>query len=139
MQPILLVCLSLALCAAPLCAAAQDPEDIVIANPQTLEFELNISISPGTEVVNCYQEDQLRPVGSVSIDSGETARVPVALPDPVIRCTACNTFGCSSLSPNAAILVRPASSESLDFNDNGEIEVGDMIECVAMIRDAIFQ
>ena len=129
------MCLSLTLFAAPLGAAAQGPDDIIIDSPETLEFQVNMAITAGTQQVYCYQQDQLRVVGSVNISAGSTATVPVSLPDPVIRCTACNTWGCSSLSPNSVVVV---ASDPLDFDDNSIIDVRDMVMCVSEVQDRIY-
>jgi hypothetical protein len=134
MNPIRTLCLSLALLA-PLGAVAQSSSDIVIDNPQTLQFRLRMSISPGTQQVVCYQQDRMQMVGSVNVSSGSTAYVPVVLPDPIIRCSACNAYGCSSLSANAAVLV---AADPLDVDHSGKVDVSDMLTCVQQIRDKIY-
>ncbi|HXZ83971.1 MAG TPA: hypothetical protein VEI82_00655 [Myxococcota bacterium] len=134
MIPIRTLCLSLVLLA-PLCAAAQSSSDIVIDTPETLQFRLRMSIAPGTQQVYCYQQDRMQVVGSVNVSSGSTAYVPVVLPDPIIRCSACNAYGCSSLSPNAAVLV---GADPLDIDHNGKVDVSDMLTCMQRIRDQIY-
>jgi hypothetical protein len=133
MHPLRHLCLSLALATIPLCAAAQN--DIVIETPETLAFNLRMSIATGTQRVYCYQIAQEVVVGSVNVSSGSTAIVPIALPDPVIRCAACNSWGCSSLSPNAAVLVL---SHPLDFDLSGAVTVNDMLVCYSRIQQEIF-
>jgi hypothetical protein len=127
------LCLCLALLAAPPGAAAQS--DITIPTPDTLEFLVRMSIAPGTQQVYCYQQDQLRVVGTTSVTSGSKITVPVSLPDPVIRCAACNASGCSSLSSNAAVVV---AADPLDFDLSGAIDVRDMLMCYAKVRDRIY-
>src|SRR5262245_37868456 len=126
-------CLCLALFAAPLGAAAQS--NITFNTPQTLEFTVRMSIAPGTQQVYCYQENQLSVVGTKNVSSGSQVTVPVSLPDPVIRCSACNASGCSALSSNAAVVV---AADPLDFDLNRVVDVRDMTMCYAKIRDRIY-
>jgi hypothetical protein len=126
--------LSLVLLSLPWAGAA-GPSDIVIENPQPLEFQLRMSIAPGTEQVYCYQQDRQQVVGTTRVSAGSSATVAVSMPDPVIRCTACNAYGCSSLSPNAAVVV---GGQTLDFNRNGRVDVGDMLTCVEMVREQLY-
>ena len=127
----LLLCF--ALLAAPFGAAAQS--DISLPIPQTLQFSLRMSIAPGTQQVYCYQQDQLRVIGLKNVTSGSQIVVPVVVPNPVIRCSACNAAGCSSLSSNAAVVL---SADPLDMDLNGLVNVTDMVMCAAKIRDRIY-
>lgn len=127
------LCLAFAFCAAPLAAVAQS--NITIDMPLTLEYQLRMSIAPGTQQVYCYQQDRLVVVGSVNVPAGSTATVPISIPDPVIRCSACNSYGCSSLSPNAAVVV---AADPLDRDQNGLIDVRDIVMCSREINWEIF-
>jgi hypothetical protein len=135
MRPFQILGLTLACFSISLPAAAQTPGDINISGGEHLEFQVRMSISPGTEQVYCYQQDRLRVVGSVNIVSGSDAVVPIALPDPVIRCSACNTFGCSSLSSNSAVVV---TTDPLDFDQSGVINVNDLLMCYDEVRNRIY-
>src|SRR5262245_15345080 len=126
--------LLLALVGAPLGAAAQSG-DIRLSTEETLEYQLRMSVAPGTQQVYCYQQNQLLVVGSVNISSGTTAVVPVSLPNPVIRCAACNTWGCSSLSSNSAVVL---ARDRLDLNEDGKVNVSDMVSCVSQIQQQIY-
>jgi hypothetical protein len=127
------LCLSLALATIPLGAPAQN--DIVIETDEPFAFDLRMSISAGTQSVYCYQLMDEVVVGSVTVSAGSTAIVPVTLPDPVIRCAACNSWGCSTLSPNAAVLV---PSNPLDLDLNGLVTVTDILVCSKRIQEEIF-
>jgi hypothetical protein len=129
------LCLSLTLFVAPLGAKAQGTGDIIIDSPETLEFEVRTAITPGTQQVYCYQQSQLRVVGSVNTSGGSTATIPVALPDPVIRCAACNAWGCSSLSTNSVVVV---AADRLDFDLNTVVDVRDMLMCISEVQDRIY-
>lgn len=135
MRPFQISGLALALLCLPLPATAQSPSDISIPGGENLEFLVRMSISPGTQQVYCYQQDRLRVVGSINVTAGSSAVVPISLPDPVIRCAACNTWGCSSLSPNSAIVV-PA--DPLDLDQSGAIDVLDMLMCYDEVRQKIY-
>jgi hypothetical protein len=135
MQSLRRLCIPLVLATFPLCAAAQGPSDIVLETPETLEFGLRMSIAAGTQRVLCYQLEEYQVVGSANVTAGNIATVPIALPDPVIRCAACNDWGCSTLSSNAAVLI-PANP--LDFDLSGGVDVNDMLMCYARIRDEIY-
>lgn len=131
--------LAAAAAAALLCAAgnawAQSPSDITFELGQPAAFQVRLAISPGTEHVYCYQADRLRVIGSTTNVASSTVSVPIVLPDPVIRCAACNSWGCSSLSPNAAVVT---PSNPLDLDQNEVIDVRDMSMCVSRIRDVIY-
>ena len=139
MQPLRSLSLPLALTAAFLCAAhdsaAQGAADIPFDAPQTFQFQVRVAVSPGTERVFCYQEDQFRVVGTSAAVSGSTTSVLITLPELSVRCAACNSWGCSSLSPNAAVVV---AADPLDFDLNTLVDVRDMVMCYARIRDRIY-
>ena len=133
LQQRILTCLCFALLAAPFGAAAQS--NITLSTPETLQFNIRVSIAPGTQQVYCYQEDKLTLIGTKIITSGSQVFVPVSLPDPVIRCTACNSSGCSTLSSNAAVVL---AADPLDLDLNGVVNVTDIVMCSSKIRDAIY-
>jgi hypothetical protein len=135
MRPSEIFGLTLALCFIPLPATSQTPGDINIPGGEHLEFQVRMSISPGTEQVYCYQQDRLRVVGSINVAAGSNAVVPIALPDPVIRCAACNTWGCSSLSSNSAVVV---PTDPLDFDQSGVVNVLDLLMCYEEVRQRIY-
>jgi len=124
---------------AVLCAAgnarAQSPSDITFPLGQPTGFQVKLALSPGTQQVYCYQADRLQVVGYTTNVTTETASVPIVVPDPIIRCAACNNYGCSSLSQNAAVVT---PTDPLDIDGNSTIDVRDMMMCVARIRDAIY-
>ena len=69
------------------------------------------------------------------VDDEVVVAVRILMPDPEIRCVACNGAGCSDLSPNAAVV---AAVDVLDRNRSGQIDVSDMVMCVNEIRENIF-
>ena len=125
--------------AALLCATgnarAQSSSDIHFELGQAVAFQVRLAISPGTDQVYCYQSDRLRVIGSTTNTASSTVSVPIVVPDPVIRCSACNAWGCSSLSPNSAVVT---PSHPLDIDQNEVVDVRDMSMCVSRIRDYIF-
>jgi hypothetical protein len=121
------------LCAVPE-GAAQSSDDIYFDTPQTLEFQVRVAVAPGTQQVYCYQQDRQRLVGT-RVGSSGTVSVPISLPDPVIRCTACNSVGCSTLSPNSAVVV---ATDPLDMDGNSVVDVRDLNMCWVRVREVIF-
>jgi len=129
--------LSIAATAAVLCAApegAAQSGDIFFDTTEPLQFQVRVAVSPGTQQVTCYQSDQLRVVGS-SAASTSTVTVPISLPGPRVRCSACNSVGCSTLSPNAAVVV---PVDPLDMDGNTIVDVRDMTMCYMRLREAIY-
>lgn len=116
-------------------AWAQSTSDITFRLGQPAAFQVRLAISPGTEQVYCYQSDRLRVIGSTTSTTSSTVSVPIVIPDPIIRCSACNSVGCSSLSPNAAVVT---PTHPLDIDQNTVIDVRDMTMCVARIRDVLY-
>jgi hypothetical protein len=116
-------------------AWAQSASDITFDLGQPAMYQVRLAVSPGTQHVYCYQADRLQVIGSATTPAGSTISVPIVLPDPVIRCAACNSYGCSSLSPNAAV-VQP--TDPLDVDQNSVVNVTDMVMCVAKIRDVLY-
>ena len=119
--------------------AQSDEGDILLELDKPLAFNLDIELDPGTKEVLCYQEP-LEPVtvGSVKLYNNEArATVPISIPEPRIRCTACNMFGCSEFSPNAGV-VGIRESHLLDRTNDGRINVNDMIAWARAINRWIF-
>ena len=121
-------------------ALARDT-DILLELEKPLEFNLDVELDAGTEEVHCYQEP-LEPVsvGSVKLRRGNKDRttIPISIPEPRIRCTACNTFGCSEFSPNAGV-VGVRESHLLDRTNDGRINVNDIIAWARAINRWIFR
>jgi hypothetical protein len=120
-----------------LCATgnARAQGDIHFDLGQPAAFQVHLAISPGTDQVYCYQSDRLRVIGSTTNTASNTVSVSIVVPDPVIRCSACNAWGCSSLSPNSAVVT---PTHPLDIDQNEVVDVRDMTMCVSKIRDYIY-
>jgi hypothetical protein len=136
MHALRLLC-SLIVMLIPLVAVAQLPENVIVDDPDPFMFQLRVQVGSGTDRVQCFVEGDSQIVGSAEVAGGTEAivAVPILMPDPAIRCVACNGAGCSDLSPNAAVV---AAVDVLDRNRSGHIDVSDMIMCVNEIRDNIF-
>jgi hypothetical protein len=111
-------------------ASAQSRDaDILLELERPLDFNLEVELAPGTEEVVCHQEP-LDPVqvGNVKVRRADEPRatISISIPEPRIRCMACNTYGCSEFSPNAGV-VAVHQANLLDRTNDGKINVNDMI------------
>lgn len=134
-----LMAIALALLA-PMTALAQQSTDVYLEPTEPLEFALTVDVASGTEEIFCFQEP-LGPieVGSVQVSAKDTvAVVPIAIPDLVVRCTACNQFGCSEFSPNRGV-VGVTQARKLDINGDGTVNVGDILGWSRAVTDWIMQ
>ncbi len=112
--------------------------DIYLEPDAPLDFNLTVEPADGTEEIICFQEPlEAIEVGSVVVDRGERmAVVPISIPEMVVRCTACNQFGCSEFSPNRGVIT-VRQSHLFDFDNDGAINVADILGWARAVSDWI--